>query len=70
MNPIYGTTDLADILGVKVETLRQWRKRYDHFPTPAGYINAGRNPYWDAAGLRAVIDWRERGGVRPYARGE
>lgn len=48
-----GATEIAILLGVRPNTINQWRTRYpDTFPSPLVELTMG--PVWD---LRAVEQW-------------
>jgi predicted DNA-binding transcriptional regulator AlpA len=56
LESIVGPQEVADMLGVKVETVWQWRKR-DILPMPARVIS--KVPLWSAA---AINSWAEETG--------
>lgn len=59
---------IAELGGVKVGTVEQWRRRHSDFPAPTGKLG-GDVPYWKDEDAEAVIAWlaKDRPPGRPRA---
>ncbi len=55
---LYGSSHIADLLGVTKAAVCNWRSRYDDTPPPTHEV-VDKMPLWDATGLAAWVAWRE-----------